>query len=465
MPLEVDSIHLRKYIVRIDTEDGIIRGTGFFVAPGWVLTCAHVVKELDTVLLRLPGSEEPFFAVVKGRSAAPPAGWNSGIWPFPDLALLEYSAELGPYPCVLLSLDAPRYADDCHTWGYSRRESDVDPVGSAGTLDYQGTDGDEYLSLKNGEVHPGLSGSPLLCPTQRAVVGVIADTRDPQGGRGGWAAPVSALGFGLETMSPELVSAATEVLRLNRATVLKDRMSWHRVLPVPEAKGQLEEAWATFARGVRSQPSQMLLAGHRVVPYLFHEPALAWAQEWCEGPEPIALALVRGSSGSGKSRFAIECCHRMKDLGWLAGFMTKSSTVSAPVPRFVVIDDAEEVSNLSELLKKLKETATDLAPVRVLVLTQSTTAESFDLLEPLRREVTLQWIVDACEELDVADAVLDPNQRIALYEESIVSFANAWSTAVPDRFVDLSSIRFEVPLEVLMEALNSVLSVDGDDSL
>lgn len=45
----VDSRELRRHVVRVDNNDGEPLGTGFFVAPGWVLTCAHVVAGADGV--------------------------------------------------------------------------------------------------------------------------------------------------------------------------------------------------------------------------------------------------------------------------------------------------------------------------------------------------------------------------------------------------------------------------------
>ncbi|HZN17621.1 MAG TPA: hypothetical protein VFB84_05445 [Micromonosporaceae bacterium] len=88
----VDSWQLRRHVVRVDRPDaGGVLGTGFFVAPGWVLTAAHVAHdggvELDRVAV-VPADpavgEDPVRAEVVTRSA-PPDG--TALWPFPDLAL------------------------------------------------------------------------------------------------------------------------------------------------------------------------------------------------------------------------------------------------------------------------------------------------------------------------------------------------------------------------------------------
>ena len=41
-----DSRELRRFVVRVEDGQGKILGTGFYAAPGWVVTCAHVVSDL-----------------------------------------------------------------------------------------------------------------------------------------------------------------------------------------------------------------------------------------------------------------------------------------------------------------------------------------------------------------------------------------------------------------------------------
>ncbi|MGH3812952.1 MAG: trypsin-like serine protease [Pseudonocardiaceae bacterium] len=57
---------LRRFVVRIDTPDGTT-GTGVLVAPGWVLTCAHVVESWDAVRVVPDRGAAP-----DGAQAAPP---------------------------------------------------------------------------------------------------------------------------------------------------------------------------------------------------------------------------------------------------------------------------------------------------------------------------------------------------------------------------------------------------------
>src|SRR5262249_43506111 len=81
--------------VRISVPNGV--GTGFFVAPGWIVTCRHVVargpRELAGVWFR------------HGTTADEPEAFNARIEtvitePGPDLALLRVLGEVPPHPCV-----------------------------------------------------------------------------------------------------------------------------------------------------------------------------------------------------------------------------------------------------------------------------------------------------------------------------------------------------------------------------
>ncbi|QQM45529.1 trypsin-like peptidase domain-containing protein [Streptomyces liliifuscus] len=195
----------RRFIVRLDTPDGQSSdqrntlGTGFFVAYGKVLTCAHVVYDamaggpLDKVLVVPDRSlrSQPVLARVVARTDPPT---KSVLWPMPDLALLELEADLHHEvlrlsPQRRLSVDR-RY----QAWGYAPRADGETPEGASVSFRFEGHDGDGYLRLAAGQAAAGLSGSPLVDAARPdEVLGVIAASRDPHADLGGWAVPVSAL--------------------------------------------------------------------------------------------------------------------------------------------------------------------------------------------------------------------------------------------------------------------------------
>jgi hypothetical protein len=68
---------LRRFVVRIDLPDGAT-GTGVLVAPGWVLTCAHVVEGCDVVSVVPDRGAAPDGV----HAAVPPWGRRAGSGPF-----------------------------------------------------------------------------------------------------------------------------------------------------------------------------------------------------------------------------------------------------------------------------------------------------------------------------------------------------------------------------------------------
>jgi len=148
------SRELRHFVVRVDGVDGRPRGTGFFVAPGWALTCAHVVAGVERVVMVPAGGGQAVSGVVRARTVERVAG-SSVFWPFPDLALIELQSA-AKHLCALLDVRDP-LDGECHAWGYARREDGVEPTGSPASFRFEGLEGDGYLRLKAGQAAPGLS--------------------------------------------------------------------------------------------------------------------------------------------------------------------------------------------------------------------------------------------------------------------------------------------------------------------
>jgi hypothetical protein len=153
-------------------------GTGFFVAPGYLLTCAHVVQTAD-------GSLPQITATWQGQDyTASLVRATSGD--YPDLALLQISYPPA-HPCVYL-FDGAVAGDDLYTYGYSDRYA----KGESATFTCEGPSNgsDMLIKFKLGEVRPGLSGSPLLNLRTGAVCGVVKLTRGADTSMGGRATPI-----------------------------------------------------------------------------------------------------------------------------------------------------------------------------------------------------------------------------------------------------------------------------------
>ena len=172
---------LENCTVRIEV--GEYSGTGFFVAPGTILTCAHVSKPR-------PGKNPPIKVIYKKRAYKPEKVSQKDIFAddYPDLALLRVN--IPKHPCVFLDVDI-QVRDEFYSFGYTSDQ----PKGEGATVDCEGTYDEDYhlIKLKMGQVQQGASGSPLLCSRTERVCGMIQMSRDPETDRGGFAFPIESI--------------------------------------------------------------------------------------------------------------------------------------------------------------------------------------------------------------------------------------------------------------------------------
>jgi hypothetical protein len=165
------------------------RGTGFFLAPGIVITCAHVTGSRIRPTVRW---EQAGRQAVEATAARPARVLDHGKHPIPDLhgpypdvAVIEVP-ELTGHPCVALDDDWPQGPDIFYVCGYPR-EGGAELLTPA-RLSYRGkhaTDPVAYLDLADDRVKPGMSGAALLNLRTEAVCGVLVATKNlkqPDGG-------------------------------------------------------------------------------------------------------------------------------------------------------------------------------------------------------------------------------------------------------------------------------------------
>lgn len=132
---------LRAATVRV--EGGPRPGAGFFVAPGLVLTCVHVVGTADGLNVRSTASgvereavaEEVVWRLRDGGRSIPALEED-----YPDLALLR--VDLDDHLCVALDGDWPSYGDRFQTYGFPN-EGGAQVLLTPALLSYRGTKGNE----------------------------------------------------------------------------------------------------------------------------------------------------------------------------------------------------------------------------------------------------------------------------------------------------------------------------------
>ncbi len=157
-------------------------GTGFFVAPGLILTCAHVVKKANGQPVQVRWQNQENWAEATVEKSLPD--------PY-DLALLRVTLLTGAHPCVYLD-EAVQSRDPLYLFGYPDQDF---PNGCPVTAVCEGYTGDipPLIKFSQGQVRPGMSGSPLLNQRTGKVCGIVKFTRDRSVDLGGGAIPTQVI--------------------------------------------------------------------------------------------------------------------------------------------------------------------------------------------------------------------------------------------------------------------------------
>ena len=166
----------------------------------------------------------------------------------------------------------------------------------------------------------------------------------------------------------------------------------HSIFEPPRAR-VLEPGYLKPAPGATRSPLQLIKARTGIVPFTGRD-NLTELTDWAnkqpgEGREDLAVAVVTGVGGSGKTRLAAELCSNLEKNGWVAGFIPKSAELSEAELTWLtrveshlllVLDYAEEShkEELTRLLRRLRERG---APTRVVLTARSAGAWLDDLLE------------------------------------------------------------------------------------
>jgi tetratricopeptide (TPR) repeat protein len=157
-------------------------GTGFFVAPGLILTCAHVVKALVAPnRVRVRWQQQLDFAEAELAQRVPEL----------DLALLQFTPRDIDLPCVYLD-EVLRVGQDLYFFGYPDEDFEH---GCPVTGSCEGFTGDAspLIKFKQAQVRPGMSGSALLNRQTQKICGMVKFTRNRSFDLGGGAIPTRVI--------------------------------------------------------------------------------------------------------------------------------------------------------------------------------------------------------------------------------------------------------------------------------
>jgi hypothetical protein len=316
---------LRRCVLQVHASEEFV-GTAFFVAPGEILTCAHVTHHADEITVAWDGGSSAATLV----KALPPIDVGdpaAAFYPFPDVALLRLTNPPEGHPCVRLDTAEPAAGlqpDLLHLRGFTKGERARDEVGqSPAGLKYEGPvhePGGRVFKLKGGQVIGGFSGSPLLNLRTGRVCALVDSSRNERSDLGGFGIPVTEF--------------------LQQLLGLADRnQAHHQTDPTWDAAVEAEQRLATerdwagarrpLGRPIDELTDPFALEVHRaidvpgttaVLPVLpayverDHDRTLrALVQQAAEG-RSTAVVLVGGSS-TGKTRACWEAVHALP-RGW-----------------------------------------------------------------------------------------------------------------------------------------------------
>jgi hypothetical protein len=190
---------------------GPMPGTGFFVTPGRVLTCVHVIGDAAAATLTVrwerDGREAASFPVtdvlaLASRGRPIPALDRD----YPDIAVLEVGG-VESHGCVLMDARRPSDGDGLVVYGFPEEGGAVHLTPAR--LTYRGPHGiapTSYWDLGSDTVKPGMSGSAVLNVRTGGVGGIVVATKHPARADGALAVPWE-----------EVAAELQDVLACNRA--------------------------------------------------------------------------------------------------------------------------------------------------------------------------------------------------------------------------------------------------------
>ncbi|NER50382.1 MAG: hypothetical protein F6J92_27670 [Symploca sp. SIO1A3] len=267
----------RDCIVRLQTPSD--RGTGFFVAPGMLLTCYHVIRETE------PGEIEVQWRDVGYRS--------SKVDTIEQLDLALVWVEIAEHPCVYLDREA-QPGDKLYSYGYPTQDLD----GASITVECEGpSDKGQLLTIKDENVRPGFSGAPLLNQRTLKVCGMIQRERQIKVN----AKPKILRGLGGQAVPTGVILAQWQELEEHNRRFHQQNRRWLEQVPV-------------------SCPHNLPRSG--VEKFVGRDEVLLTLHQQLQQGEQVAISAVAGMGGVGKTELALQYAwrHRQEYRGGICWF-------------------------------------------------------------------------------------------------------------------------------------------------
>ncbi|WP_253871211.1 tetratricopeptide repeat protein [Promicromonospora umidemergens] len=181
-------------------------------------------------------------------------------------------------------------------------------------------------------------------------------------------------------------------------------------------------------------PGRLLAPARRIVPFVGRAAELISLIDWCSGPDPVAVRLISGPRGVGKTRLAREVAHRLAHAGWTCLDVPDGAEPAAlaavpdGAPALLLIDDAE--TRGPALADLLRAAARDRAGALRVLLVARGAGEWFSRLS--MADVTVRALLEPARARGDLGAEVFPGQVDARLVAAFVQpYARALGLAAP----------------------------------
>lgn len=425
-----------RVLARVVEVIGAGRGSGYAVGADLILTAAHVVAGRDDCQVRPTDAVDPLPATVVWRDERVDAALlrlGSARWPGLTTSWGRVSG-VRLVGCVATGFPwAQRQADG------SVAEEMIHATVVPGTAHRLGryainvTTAQPYDPPDGRSPWRGMSGAGLLAQDGHHLLGVLVD--DPQ-----------------RFQPSRLEAVPVEYLLADAGFAALVGISPRRLVQLPPHPF-LRPAYQPLPR--RPSDPQLLMPQFGVVPFLGRETLVDELVRWASDDDPLAVALVSGAGGSGKTRLAAEVCERVLAMGWDAGRVVDLGSIEVDAlewPSLIVVDYAEQADSQA-LRRLLAEVANrpDGPTVRVLLLARDV-GHWWDTVSPA---VGTYTGTGEAVRFHLGDHALSGNERSAHAAVAAAEFAARLDLAVPVA-PDVTSPELDSPLLIHMAALLAV---------
>jgi hypothetical protein len=238
--------------------------------------------------------------------------------------------------------------------------------------------------------------------------------------------------------------------------------------PIPDnlTNGILEMPSSYWIRNTGLSDSKLLRAEEAIIPFdKKRDPFLQEQMGWVKDFEfPMAIRLITGPGGVGKTRLALEMCERLNIEGWEVGFLRGDCDIgqarelavkisSSKKQYFIVLDYAETrqvilLALLSEILEQKNKSI-----VRILLIARDG-GEWWNLLsaKESRCEAFLTGMASTGP-FEMPNLHPLESERKDAYQIALNTFAIHLSIPAPQHFPQLEEEHFSHPLYIQMAAL------------